>query len=200
MRHAAPLTENDMTVISENLLIIRTSTKTDVKDLLNVQAQAFGKEEGPEIVDLVDKLLSDPSAHPLLSLVATREERTIGHILFTNARIRRSKKSLSAAILAPLAVLPDAQNQGVGGRLIKEGLRLLSDSGVELLFVLGHPGYYPRYGFKPAGAYGFEAPYPIPDKNADAWMVQALRPGVMDHTGGQVICANALDQPAYWRE
>ena len=103
-------------------------------------------------------------------------------------------------ILAPLAVIPDKQSRGVGGRLIREGLRLLSESGVELVFVLGHPEYYPRHGFKPAGALGFEAPYSIPDEHADAWMVQELCPGVIGRVSGKVMCADVLNQPEHWRE
>jgi putative acetyltransferase len=76
----------------------------------------------------------------------------------------------------------------------------LSESGVELVFVLGHPDYYPRYGFKPAGVLGYEAPYPIPDEQADAWMVQELRPGVIDSVSGKVICADVMNQPEHWRE
>ena len=67
------------------------------------------------------------------------------------------------AILAPLAVVPDAQGQGIGGALIEHGLSLLQRSGVGLVFVLGHPGYYPRHGFEPAGRLGFDAPFPILD-------------------------------------
>ena len=95
---------------------------------------------------------------------------------------------------------PDSPGQGVGGHLIEEGLRRLSASGVDLVFVLGHPDYYPRHGFRPAGALGFKAPYPIPDKNADAWMVQELRPGLIGTVRGTVVCADALDKPEYWRE
>ena len=188
------------TAIMEIILIVRKSKESDLNDILGVEAQAFGNEEGPKIVDLVNGLFFDPTAIPLLSLMAVSEDRAIGHILFTNARISHLKKPISAAILAPLAVIPDAQSQGVGGQLIEEGLRLLAESGVDLVFVLGHPDYYPRHGFKPAGALGFEAPYPIPDKNANAWMVQELRTGVIDSVSGKVICADALNQPEHWRE
>jgi predicted N-acetyltransferase YhbS len=72
--------------------------------------------------------------------------------------------------------------------------------GVELVFVLGHPGYYPRFGFKPAGVLGFEAPYPIPEKHADAWMVRELRAGIIGSVRGKVVCADTLSRPEYWRE
>ncbi|WP_439346591.1 GNAT family N-acetyltransferase [Vacuolonema iberomarrocanum] len=97
-------------------------------------------------------------------------------------------------------MVPDFQGQGIGGQLIKRGLQWLSASGTDLVFVLGHPGYYPRYGFQPASPLGFEAPYPIPDKDADAWMVQALRPNVIGTVSGKVVCADVLDRPEYWRE
>jgi putative acetyltransferase len=83
---------------------------------------------------------------------------------------------------------------------IEKGLRHLTKTGVDLVFVLGHPEYYPRYGFKPAGHLGFEAPYPIPDEHADAWMVQALRPGVIGSVSGKVRCADELNMPEHWRE
>lgn len=181
-------------------LKIRESTTSDLSDVLQVEKRAFGDDEGPEIVDLVKGLLSDPSAMPLLSLLAEDEKRAVGHILFTNARITDTDHSVSTVILAPLAVVPEAQSRGIGGRLIKEGLKRLSESGIELVFVLGHPEYYPRHGFKPAGALGFEATYPIPDENADAWMVQELRPGVIGRVSGKVICADVLNHPEHWRE
>lgn len=182
------------------MLKIRKSTQVDLSDVLYVEKQAFGDDEGAEIVELVTKLLNDPSAMPLLSLLAVNNEQAIGHILFTKAHLSEAKESISAAILAPLAVIPSAQGKGVGGQLIKEGLRRLSDAGVQLVFVLGHPEYYPRHGFRPAGVLGFEATYPILEKNANAWMVQELCPGIIGSVKGKVVCADALNQPEYWCE
>jgi predicted N-acetyltransferase YhbS len=71
--------------------------------------------------------------------------------------------------------------------------------GVALVFVLGHPGYYPKYGFAAAGSKGFEAPYPIPPEHSSAWMVQELQPGTIECISGQVICAETLNDPKYWR-
>ncbi len=97
-------------------------------------------------------------------------------------------------------MIPDNQKQGVGGELVRQGLQVLLESGVDLVFVLGYPEYYSRHGFRPAGRFGFDATYPIPEKNADAWMVKALRPGVIDAFSGRVVCAATLDKPEYWRE
>ena len=175
---------------------IRESSESDLYDVLRVESQAFGGDEESE---LVNDLLHDSSAMPLLSLIALNDERVIGHILFTQARLADTDDQISAVILAPLAVVPEEQGKGVGGQLIREGLRLLSDLGIELVFVLGHPEYYQRHEFRPASALGFDAPYPIPEECANAWMVQELRLGVIDSVSGQVACADALDRPELWR-
>jgi len=161
---------------------------------------AFGTTEGPEIVQLIANLLVDGSAQPVLSLVATVDKSIVGHVLFSKVKVKQSGRDVSAALLAPLAVHPDFQSQRIGGQLVTEGLRQLSESGVDLVFVLGHPGYYPRFGFSEAGIKGFEAPYPIPQKNAGAWMVQELHRGVIGRSSGRVVCADALDDPKFWRE
>ena len=178
-------------------LQIREAVETDLNDVLYIERLAFGSDKEAA---LVTDLLHDPSAKPVLSLLAFINERAVGHILFTAARLTGTEDTASIVILAPLAILPDTQKQGIGGKLIEQGLASLSRSGVDLVFVLGHPEYYPRYGFAPAGHLGFEAPYPIPDEHAGAWMVQALRPGVIGTVRGEVICANALNKPEHWRE
>ena len=168
--------------------------------ILDVHTDAFGPDQGPEIAELVSDLLDDETAHPLLSLVAEVDGKLVGHILFTAARLQPADRNASVRILAPLAVSADVQRKGIGGALIKEGLKQLTESGVDLVFVLGHPGYYPRFGFQPAGALGLQAPYPIPSKNADAWMVQELRAGVIAKVEGTVQCSETLSQPQHWKE
>ena len=177
--------------------LIREATESDLRDVLFIETEAFGKNKEAE---LVKGLLNDPSAKPVLSLLAFQEDRAIGHILFTSAHLANTQDTSSIALLAPLAIVPDTQRQGFGGKLIERGLELLSEAGVELVFVLGHPEYYPRHGFQPAGRLGYEAPYPIPAIHADAWMVQALRSGVIGSVRGKVVCADALNKPEHWRE
>lgn len=179
---------------------IRKSTESDKADIEKIHIQAFGDEKGPEIATLVNGLLGDQTAKPILSLIAVKNNKSIGHIIYTKVRVSKTDQTVSAQILAPLAVLPETQSQGIGGQLIKNGLKLLRESGVELVFVLGHPDYYPRYGFKPAGAFGFEAPYPIPEEHAGAWMVQALCPGIIGRVRGKIQCSDVLNQPEHWRE
>lgn len=179
---------------------IRKSIESDKTEIAHVHIKAFGEEKGPEIAELVEGLMNDKTAVPIYSLVAVEENRIVGHILFTKGKITGTAESVSVQILAPLAVLPDVQNTGVGGQLIQEGLSQLKKSGVELVFVLGHPDYYPRAGFVPAGVLGYEAPYPIPDEVAGAWMVQELRSGIIGRVTGKFLCSEVLDQPEHWRE
>ncbi|MBK5965402.1 GNAT family N-acetyltransferase [Thiocystis minor] len=188
---------------------IRQSDNAETPAICDLIKAAFGGEQGSEVAQLTRDLLADPSAQPLLSLVATAQRTEIGdpplgHILFTHAKIHTSSAPSdpipSAAILAPLAVRPDVQSQGIGGRLIAKGLARLTTAGVDLVFVLGHPGYYSKHGFVPAGNLGLDAPYPIPQEHADAWMVQALRPELLGRVQGQVACAETLDDPRHWRE
>ena len=182
---------------TEKKLIIKKATDSDLNDVLRIETEAFAHSKES---NLVNGLLNDDSAKPLLSLLAIDDDEAVGHILFTKVEITGNEEALSAMILAPLAILPDAQGKGVGGKLIKEGLRQLSESKVDLVFVLGHPDYYPRFGFKPAGVRGLEAPYPIPAKDASAWMVQELRPGTIGSFSGKIICADTLNETEHWRE
>lgn len=178
---------------------IRPATESDRIAINEIHFSAFGQEEGPEIVELVNALVDDATAEPLLSLVAEKNGKLLGHILFT-AAVLESGQELSVRILAPLAVSSDYQGKGVGAALIREGLTQLAGSGVDLVFVLGHPDYYPKFGFQTAGVLGFEAPYKIPSKNADAWMVKELKTGVIGSVESRVKCCDALNQPEHWHE
>lgn len=176
---------------------IAEATPTDLPQVLAVERAAFG---GDVEAELVERLLDDPSAQPLLSLLAWVEDEAVGHILFTAASIDGPPRPVSVAILAPLAVVPDAQRQGVGGRLIEHGLSIMASRGVELVFLAGHPEYYPRHGFVPASPLGFAPPFPMPPEHEDAWMVRALRDDAIGSVQGRVVCADALNDPDCWRE
>ena len=181
-------------------IMIRPAEVDERSAIPGIHLAACGPGEGPELAALLDQLLSDGTALPLLSLVAELDGRLLGHILFTRAQIHPEHGETAASILAPLAVSSDAQGKGVGSALVQEGLARLAASGVELVFVLGHPAFYPRFGFQPAGVLGLDAPYPIPAENADAWMVKALAEGVLGRVTGTVTCARTLDQPRHWLE
>lgn len=167
----------------------------DVANLLDIHRAAFA---GEDEADLVVALLQDRTARPSLSLLAFVAGQAVGHVLFTHARLADAPRQASAALLAPLAVRPAFQRQGVGRALIEEGARLLAASGAQLVFVLGDPAYYTKAGFVPAFPFGLRAPYPIVAQ--EAWMVRSLAPEVLGCVTGVVGCAQSLAEPAYWRE
>lgn len=128
-------------------IVIRETVPADLAAIVEVHKKGFGydKEAG-----LTAELLSDPTAEPTVSLLALRDGEAVGHILFTRCRIVGAEVQRPLFyILAPLAVVPSCQKQGVGGLLIAEGLQLLRERGAKLVFVLGHKEYYPRHGFIP---------------------------------------------------
>ena len=180
---------------SGSAIRIVEASAADLAAALEVERLAFGTDD---VADLVRALVDDPSAAPVLSLLAVDLDRAVGHIMFTAAHLREAGDDVTMSILAPLAVVPDAQQTGVGGRLIDRGVRRLGESGVGLVFVLGHPDYYSRHRFEPAGRLGLAAPYPVSPE--EAWMVRALRPGLIGRVQGVVGCAEALDRPEHWRE
>ena len=177
---------------------IKEATESDYDDTMEIEKKAFGYDKEAK---LVSDLLEDKSAEPRLSLLAFHNNKAIGHILFTKAIIEREETNPLAHILAPLAILPEYQNKGVGGLLIKEGLEILKEMGSEIVFVLGHEEYYPKYGFIPdAESLGCSAPYPIPPEHAGAWMVQALTPKGLYNVNGKVRCSDMLNKEEHWRE
>jgi putative acetyltransferase len=88
----------------------------------------------------------------------------VGHILFSPVTLEGPKSTLKGMGLAPMAVLPEYQGRGIGSRLVREGLRRLKRASIPFVIVLGHPGYYPRFGFSPASRYGIHCQWPdVPD-------------------------------------
>jgi putative acetyltransferase len=116
---------------------------------------AFGRVDE---ADLVERLQHEGAV--LLSLVADLGGQIVGHILFNRMWIDTSSGSIPAVALAPMAVLPRHQRQGIGGHLIGSGLDLLRGRGEQVVIVLGHPGYYPRFGFSTEKARALESPFP----------------------------------------
>ena len=170
----------------------------DFNDILEVERQAFGYDKEAK---LVAELLTDKSAEPIISLLAFYNNEAIGHILFTRACFDGQQEQPMMHIMAPLAVKPEFQRQGIGGMLIKAGIQKLQEKGSNLVFVLGHKEYYPKYGFIPYAAnLGYPAPYPIPDEYADCWMVQAISARGFETGKGKIKCSDVLNRPEHWRD
>lgn len=175
-------------------MIIRKSTNSDLTAILKVNNKAFKSELKGK---LVSEALSDITAKPVLSLVAEQDSKIIGHILFTKCTLKHSNKT-SIYLLAPMSVLPEDQGKGVGGEMIKHGLKTLTSWEVDFVILLGHSNYYPKFGFKPA-INQFTPPYPIPQEHSDAWMMYETKSGQGEGIRGQVTCANYIDKPEYWQ-
>ncbi len=122
-------------------------------------------------------------AHATVSLVAVLCERVVGHIFFSPVAIV-SGRGLSVMGLAPMAVHPDWQQQGIGSALVRAGLRACARQGIQAVVVLGHPTYYPRFGFEPAADAGLQSEYA--DAPPEAFMALELEPGALDVAHGTV--------------
>jgi putative acetyltransferase len=159
---------------------IRPETPADIPAIFEVNYQAFAHYDEAR---LVDALRDARVFNPELSLVAVDGDRIIGHIMFPPVTIESSHTVTPAIALAPLVVHPDFQGLGVGTALIEEGLNVCRMLGHRIVIVIGHPGYYPRYGFRSARANGILAPFVVAD---DVFMVLALEPGALDGIQGTV--------------
>jgi putative acetyltransferase len=158
---------------------IRVENAENVADLQAIRAvneAAFG-EAGE--ADLVDKLRRHGSV--LASLVAELEATMVGHALFSRMHIDTASGPVPAVALAPVAVLPEHQRNGIGQRLITNGLDMLRVRGERIVIVLGHPSYYPRFGFSTEKASLLKSPFP-----REAFMALELVDGALDGVQGQV--------------
>lgn len=159
---------------------IRLENNECFEERLEIRAineAAFG---GTDESDLVDKLRAD--AHAIVSLVAELDTVIVGHIMFSRMWIRTSTALVPAVALAPVAVIPEHQRRGIGGRLIRYGLELLQGRCEKIVIVVGHPDYYPRFGFSTDKAKFLEGPFP-----SEAFMAMELSVGALDGIQGTVV-------------
>ncbi|MDH3728051.1 MAG: N-acetyltransferase [Myxococcales bacterium] len=152
----------------------------DPNDLAAVHAVNEAAFETSAEADLVDALRG--KAQPLISLVAEVAGSIVGHILFSPVKLADQSGHMLMG-LGPMAVIPQHQRQGIGSALVREGLKRCTESGCEAVVVLGHPAYYPRFGFVPASRYGVSSEYDVPD---DVFMIMELQPGSLRGVSGKV--------------
>jgi len=160
------------------LLIIRPETTKDKDAIRHVNEEAFGQKEEGELIEKLRK-----RGVLTLSLVAVQDNRIVGHIAFSPVVIESECSSFEAIALAPMAVLPTHQRKGIGSQMVRAGLRECQLLGYEIVVVLGHPDYYPRFGFVPARPKGIDCEFEVP---AEAWMVLELREGALAGRQGTV--------------
>ncbi len=166
---------------------IRGETPGDYEPIAVVNRRAFGQEEEGR---LIEKIRGSRGFNPSLSLVAEIESDVVGHILFSPIHIETESGDVSALALAPMAVLPNFQKRGIGSQLVRAGLDVSRQAGHAIVVVLGHPDYYPRFGFQRASQFGVRSPFDVPD---EVFMVQGLSPGAPDTVSGVVKYPSAFD-------
>jgi putative acetyltransferase len=168
-------------------LIIDEESVNDRAGVQSVNVAAFDRHKEADVVDQLRE-----SCPESISLVAKIDEKIIGHVFFTPVRLIQDQDwSIEGMGLAPLAVLPEYQNQGVGTELSKQGLRKVENAGYPFAIVLGDPSYYHRFGFERASDYGIRSSFEdVPD---DAFMIKIFNPEVMAGAQGVVYYQEAFD-------
>jgi putative acetyltransferase len=167
-----PIPEPIMEAGLGSSIAIRPETPADIAAIREVHRLAFAQDDEGR---LVDALRANDVA--MLSLVATLDRKVVGHIMYSPLVIGE----ITGAGLGPVAVLPAYQRRGVGSRLVEAGNEELRRRGCPCIAVLGHPGYYPRFGFTRASAHGITCEWSVPD---DVFMLLVLDAGVMDGVSG----------------
>jgi putative acetyltransferase len=137
---------------------IRHECSGDIDAIGRIHEEAFGQ---PQEACLVEQLRANHGI--LLSLVAVAAGQIVGHILYSPVSLDAGGTEVQGAGLGPMAVLPGFQRAGVGSRLVAEGTRRLRQRGCPFIVVVGHPDYYPRFGFVPGSRHGVRCQWDVPD-------------------------------------
>ena len=163
-------------------MIIRTETTSDYSKVFEVNYQAFrNREDEPK---LVEKIRDSKQFISELSIVAEENNEILGHILLSKAEVIEGDINHEVIVLAPIAVKPELQNMGIGSKLIQEGLKRCKNLGYGLVLLIGHPTYYPKFGFKQARQYGLELKqFNVTD---EVFMVCEVIEGELDKIKGEL--------------
>ena len=172
-------------------IIIRQETEKDYKLSETVVEKAFKNAEHTDHKEhlLVAKLRKSDAFIPELSLVAELDGEIVGHIMLTKLLIENEGSNYDSLALAPVSVVPEHQNKGVGSELISESLKIAKEIGFKSVIVLGHDKYYPRFGFKPASTWGIKAPFDVPDE-----VFMALGDGDIEDISGTVVYSKEFSE------
>jgi len=157
---------------------IRPETDNDLDTIAEINRLAFGSDSEAILV----AALRD-GGYTRLSLVAQVDGQTVGHIMFSRLPIVTDDGVIEALSLAPMAVLPSRQRQGIGSKLVQEGLRICGEQGFRIVVVLGHSGFYPRFGFSAELGKQLASAY---SGAGAAWMAVDLVAGALDGVAGRV--------------
>ena len=172
---------------------IRKEQLSDYNLVSDIIEMAFDKLEISKHneAQLVDNLRKSPHFIQDLSLVAEVDHRVVGHILFTPVKIQNGQKKFKSLVLAPVSVLPDFQKRGIGRALILAGHQKAIESGYTSVILIGHPEYYPRFGYKPASKWGLKTHYKLPSD--DVFMAAELTEDALKNVSGMVKFPSEFD-------
>jgi putative acetyltransferase len=162
---------------------IRSEQTTDAAAVGAVNEAAFGSSKEADIVDTLRR-----NSAGLISLVAESDGQVVGHILFSPVLLAGEFDAYLMG-LGPVAVLPPYQRQGIGSALVREGLNQCREMGCPAVVVLGHPQYYPRFGFVPASRYGISCQFDVPE---EVFMILELQEGALQDLSGEVAYDEAF--------
>lgn len=167
-------------------IYIRPEVPADYRKVERLVEKAFRHEEYSDHREqlLVARLRQSQAFIPELSLVAEAGGELAGYILLTGLRIVAANESFEALALAPVAVLPALQGQGIGGKLIEAAHKRARALGHQRIVLVGHANYYPRFGYQPCEQYGIDLPFAVPPENA---MVKELQAGALKGVRGEVL-------------
>lgn len=158
-------------------LKIRPEADQDRKQVWSLNRAAFEAEDEANLVDALRE-----GGYVEFSLVAEVDGEIVGHILFTRLTVKTNVGTVDALSLAPMAVLPSHQRQGIGSKLVEASLEVCRQKGHKIVVVLGHPEFYPRFGFSAELAQPLESPF----GGGEAWMAKELVPGALEGVVGKV--------------
>ncbi len=150
---------------------IRKEERKDFRAVFELIQLAFENEELSDHKEhfLVERLRNSNAFIPELSLVAELENQIVGYILLTKIEIEDADKSIHTLLaLAPVAVLPNFQDRGIGGKLIETAHDIAKTLGFGSVILLGHDKYYPKFGYKPTKEFGIKLPFDVPESNCMA--------------------------------
>ena len=167
-------------------MIIRLEKPEDQIGIRHINTEAFDTDAEANLIDALRK-----SGIPLISLVAEQNGELVGHILFSPVTLEADNCSISIAGLAPMAVAPAFQKREIGSMLVEEGLEHCKKAGYAAVVVLGHPDYYPRFGFVPSVNYGIKSEFDVP---AEVFMAKELRKGALADCNGIVKYHKVFNQ------
>lgn len=167
-------------------IIIRQEEIKDYGLSERVVEQAFKNMDHSDHKEhhLVSRLRKTSFFIPELSIVAEVQGEIVGHIMLTECLIKNEANEYISLALAPVSVLPEYQEKGIGTNMIHKSISIAKDLGYKSIIVLGHEDYYTRFGFKPASKWGIQAPFDVPD---ESFMALELKDGSLEGVKGTVV-------------